>query len=182
MNEVTIVKKFIQIVLMLIVVGEIFSLNTFDKIVDFFDNPFEEEMHNLPLSLDTLDELYVLIGHPIKLEEIELENRYDDSITNKRIILEYDKFTIYYDYYTIKKTFYKTLLVIPCSESKFKYGIQKGINPLKIIDIFGEKDREARFDYNYNIIYNADRWGGYELQFSFNNSDELETIFLWYTT
>ena len=173
-------KKYVFLVCYLFInILFIASMPINPKVINFFDDPFTDNNYIPPRSLKTLEEIYKVLGAPNNIEEKDLINKYDPKLNDKRFILHYDQLSIYIDYYDIKKEYFRTLYCINDLKLNLKYGITEGMSSNEIISIFGNYDRKAIFDKNYNLCYSVDDFGIKELQFSFTNSDQLNSIFLW---
>ena len=156
-------------------------------VTDFLSNPFTDKQM-FPMIFDNYEELQsyfknnlTKIGFSVKEEDIK--NRYDDSKTDKRIILESKKIQVYY--YCVfsdhKKCFLQLIHIVPTEKGDVKYNFTVGMSEQMIRDFCGKPFYENKHNSNYELCYDSVSFKTPgQVSFSFDGTTKkLNAINLW---
>ncbi len=129
--------SFMAIALFLLLSLNITSGQSKVNLRQFMDNPFMEETRTAPISITDLNQLYRLIGKPLRITKTPLENQYDPKLKDFRYVLVYSTMTLVYDYFDIQDRYFRYLWLIDARKNEMRYGIHYGMTESDIRELLG---------------------------------------------
>lgn len=143
----------------------------------FIKYPFIDRAEILPpISVKQIDEIYEIYGEPKSIDIQEIENRYDENITDKQYFISTDYYYFYYYYAQTKDIYYLNLFQISKEPSELRFGIFIGMAEDKLLSICGKPDHINNYENNYELCYVSQN--DEQINFSLSNGI-LEAINFW---
>ena len=138
------------------------------KIDEFFDNPFVDKAVKMPpYTGASFKEIESLINPILKTKEENVQNQYDKAITDKRILITTEYYSVGYYYSEEKKEYMLESFVIDDSKPKLKFDIALGLQEDDIVKIAGKYDMKIQGKDSYTLVYFTSQ--SVQINFTFKN-------------
>lgn len=138
------------------------------KIDEFFDNPFMDQAVKMPPTTGaSFKEIESLINPVLKTKEENVQNQYDKTITDKRILMTTEYYSVGYYYSEEKKECMLEFFAIDDSKPKLKFDIALGLQEDDIVKIAGKYDMKIQGKDSYTLVYFTSQSG--QINFTFKN-------------
>lgn len=146
------------------------------RVDEFFSDPFLDGAVRLPpVTSVSFKDIETAMGPIVQSREEKVPNQYDTTITDKRIILTSEHYTVGYYYSELKKEYMLEFFAIDNPKIPLKFDVSLGVKEEDIIKIFGKNDTKIQGKDSFVLVYFTSQSG--QINFTIKNGTLSEIGF-----